>query len=148
MKNLLIIITTLFSVQVCFGQQKEFSWLIGKWKMKDKSVYEQWKPDADGKTLLGSSYRLKDGQTISMEEIRFTFSNNSFHYIPDVAGDQGPVDFTITQYNGEGFVAENPRHDFPKIIRYKFIKKGGKDFIEASIEGDGKVIPYQFERVE
>lgn len=133
---------------LAFGQQKEFSWLVGKWKMKDKSVFEEWKTDADGKTLIGSSYRVKDGQTIPMEEIRFTFSNNSFHYIPDIAGDQGPVDFTITQHSADGFVAENPKHDFPKLIRYKFIKKDGKDWIEAAIEGDGKVIPYQFERVE
>jgi hypothetical protein len=148
MKKLFTSLLIVSLCQVAFSQQKEFSWLLGKWKMKDKSVFEQWKTDADGKTLVGQSYRVKERETILMEEIRFTFSDNSFHYIPEVAGDQGPVDFTITQHSVDGFVAENPKHDFPKLIRYKFIRKDGKDWIEASIEGDGKVIPYQFERVE
>jgi hypothetical protein len=148
MKKLIAFLLFTSACHLAFSQQKEFSWLVGKWKLKDKSVFEQWKTDADGKTLLGQSFRVKDGQTIMMEEVLFTFSNNSFHYIPDVAGDQGPIDFTITHYAADGFVAENPKHDFPKLIRYKLVKKDGKDWIEAAIEGDGKVIPYQFERVE
>jgi hypothetical protein len=129
------------------AQLKEFSWLLGTWKMKDKNVFESWSVAKDGKTLEGTSYRLKDADTVVMEEIRFTFESGSFHYIPDIAGDQGAVDFKITEYSTSGFVAENPAHDFPKLIRYKFIRKENSDSIEASIEGDGKVIGYGFSRV-
>lgn len=130
------------------AQVKEFGWLVGTWKVKDKMVFERWKPARDGKALEGFSFRVKGTDTIAMEQIRFVYEGNSFHYIPDLAGDQPPVDFKLTQHNAQGFVAENPQHDFPKIIRYKLIRKENADVIEASIEGDGKVIPYHFERVK
>ena len=122
--------------------------LIGTWKMKDKMVFETWKPARDGKTLEGFSFRVKGTDTVAMEQIRFIYEGNLFHYIPDVQGDQPPVDFKLTQHNAQSFVAENPQHDFPKIIRYKLIRKENADVIEASIEGDGKVIPYHFDRVK
>lgn len=130
------------------AQVKEFGWLVGTWKIKDKMVFERWKPARDGKGLEGFSFRVKGADTVAMEQIRFVYEENSFHYIPDLAGDQPPVDFKLTQHNAQGFVAENPQHDFPKIIRYKLIRKENSDVIEASIEGDGKVIPYHFERVK
>jgi hypothetical protein len=115
--------------------------------LKDKNVFEDWKVDVDGKTLYGSSYRIQNSDTIAMEDIRFTYAANRFHYIPDLAGAQGPVDFTVTSHDLYGFVAENPQHDFPKLIRYKLVRKDNRDRIEASIEGDGKIISYLYERV-
>lgn len=129
------------------AQKNEFSWLVGTWKLKDKNVFESWKVAKDGKTLEGTSYRVKGADTVVMEEVRFTYDGNVFHYIPDVAGEQGPVDFKITSNEESNFVAENPQHDFPKIIRYNFVRKENRDQIEAFIEGNGKVIPYFFERV-
>jgi hypothetical protein len=129
------------------AQQKEFSWLLGTWKMKDKNVFETWTLADDGKTLEGISYKIKEADTVIMEKILFTYQDNAYHYIPDVAGDQEAVDFKVSKHNAEGFIAENPQHDFPKIIRYRFIRKEDRDTIEASIEGDGKVILYAFDRV-
>jgi hypothetical protein len=129
------------------AQQAEFGWLIGTWKLKDKNIYEQWKPAADGKTLEGFSFKVKDRDTVAMETIRLTYDRNAFHYIP-VAGNQGPVDFKVSKHDSHSFVAENPAHDFPKLIRYAFVQKDSKDFINAAIEGNGKVIPYFYERVK
>jgi hypothetical protein len=148
MKKYIVMLSMCFiAVHTLNAQQKEFSWLIGTWKIKDKNVFESWTLAKDGKTLEGIGYRIKGSDTLVTEEIRFTYESGSFHYIPDVAGDQGAIDFKITQHDPSGFVAENPRHDFPKLIRYKFIRKENQDVIEASIEGDGQVIPYVFERV-
>jgi hypothetical protein len=58
------------------------------------------------------------------------------------------VKFKLTSHDGKSFVAENPQHDFPKLIRYKFIKKDDNDVLDAAIEGDGKVIQYTFVRVQ
>jgi hypothetical protein len=149
MKKYIIMLAVCFIVvyTTLNAQQKEFSWLVGTWKVKDKNIFESWTAAKDGKTLEGTAYRMKGPDTLVTEEVRFTYESGSFHYIPDVAGDQGAVDFKITQHNSSGFVAENPQHDFPKLIRYKFIRKENRDMIEASIEGDGQVIPYVFERV-
>src|SRR5687768_8771187 len=137
-RNLTVIALSLLLTAGAQAQQKEFSWLIGTWKLKDKNVFETWKMSADKKTLEGYSFRVKEGDTLGMEKIRFTYDGASFHYIPDVAGPQGEVDFKITKYDGSSFVAENPQHDFPKAIRYHFIRRNDIDYIEAAIEGNGK----------
>lgn len=147
-KSILFFTVNMVMALTTQSQQKEFAWLKGTWKLKDKSIYESWNVSSDGKTLEGSSFRIKGTDTVAMEQIRFTHDKEGFHYIPDVPGDQPPVDFKVTQHNAESFVAENPQHDFPKLIRYRYIRKDSKDFIEAAIEGDGKVIPYFFERVK
>ncbi len=136
------------SVNALNAQSKEFGWLEGTWKLKDKDVYEVWKLADDGKTLEGISYRIRSNDTIVTERIRLVYKNGSFHYVPDVAGDQAPVDFTITSHTSDSFVAENPTHDFPKLIRYQRIRKDQHEFIEAAIEGNGKVIAYLFSRLK
>ena len=147
MKTLLALILTIFLFNYSDAQKKEFGWLIGKWKLKDKNVFESWTLADDGKSLNGLSIKINGNESTILEETKLIFSGNSFYYIPDVAGDQDPVDFPISSFDETSFVAENPAHDFPKLIRYKLIKKDGKEFIEAAIEGDGKVIPYTFEKV-
>ena len=130
------------------AQQKEFGWLVGKWKLKDKNVFEEWKVSTDKKTLEGLSYRIKGSDTTVTEKLLLKFEQPYFFYISEVAENPAPVKFRITQYNTDKFLAENPEHDFPKAIRYKLIRKDNQDFIEAAIEGDGKVIPYTFSKVK
>ncbi|HOX81880.1 MAG TPA: DUF6265 family protein [Chryseolinea sp.] len=144
----------LVGIFLCMGcltsqaQQKEFGWLVGKWKLNEKNVFEEWYVSSDKKTLEGLSYRVKESDTVVMERLMIKFEQPYFFYISDVAENPEPVKFKITQYNADKFLAENPMHDFPKAIRYKLIRKDNQDFIEAAIEGDGKVIPFNFTRVK
>lgn len=148
MKVVLLAITIALTTTQLFAQQKEFGWLAGTWRLKDKNAFERWVYREKENVLYGISYRIKNtADTVVTEEITLKLQGNSFYYIPDVAGAQGPVPFKITKYTATTFTAENPEHDFPKIIRYNFIQQGGQDINEASIEGDGKVISYTFVRV-
>lgn len=144
---LFLFILFLIGCQQSQAQEKEFGWLVGKWKLKDKNAFEEWRISPDKKTLEGLSYRIKSGDTTVTEKLTIKFEQPYFFYISDVAENPAPVKFKITQYNSEKFLAENPEHDFPKSIRYKLIRKDSQDFIEAAIEGEGKVIPYTFLRV-
>jgi hypothetical protein len=146
---LLLLVGTALSAGQLFAQQREFGWLVGTWKLKDKNAFEHWVYNEKENALYGISYRIKNtADTVVTEEIRLKFQDGSFYYIPDVAGAQGPVPFKITKYTAATFTAENPAHDFPKIIRYKFVQQEGRDINEASIEGDGKIISYTFVRVK
>jgi hypothetical protein len=129
--------------------QHEFQWLIGTWKIKDKRIYEEWKASADGQSLLGKSFKVNGADSVILEKINLTYFAGHYHYIPDVAENSAPVDFTISSFDQKSFVAENPAHDFPKIIRYTIVRKH-KDVHEllAVIEGNGKVISYAFEKVK
>jgi hypothetical protein len=152
MKSLIITSATVLIAFCTFGQKKEFGWLIGTWRMEGKNIVEIWnvsndKVSLDGMSGTSNAEVSKDGHVMNIQEqFSLVKSGSEFFYVPKV-GDQDPVEFHITSYSTTCFVAENPSHDFPKIIRYNFVQKDGEDYIDASIEGDGKVIPYHFKRV-
>lgn len=148
MKTILTtLVTILFIASSASAQKKEFAWLIGTWKLKDKNIVETWSLDEDGKSLKGVSMKVNGNESTILEETRLVYKNNSFYYVADVTGNQGAIDFKMSSFNETSFVSENPTHDFPKLIRYRYITRDNKQFIEAAIEGDGKVIPYNFEKV-
>jgi hypothetical protein len=127
------------------AQEKEFGWLHGTWKMKNKETYEVWKTSSDHKMLEGISYRIKGADTVVTETLKIKQQNSAFYYVPDVAGDQPEVYFKIIEHDDKSFTAENPEHDFPKIIRYQLLSPTS---IKAEIEGDGKIIPFVFDKIK
>jgi hypothetical protein len=148
MKNTVLLFSVLITfIGIAQAQQKEFSWLQGTWKQNGKNAYEIWRLDDNGKSLRGFSFFVKDGDTTVTEQIQLVYKDKAFHYVPVVDG-QGAVDFKIKEYTNASFVAENPLHDFPKVIRYRFFKNANRDYIEATIEGNGKTMSYSFERVK
>lgn len=116
--------------------------------MQGENVFEVWSAKEGSQDLSGRSFRVKGADTVVTEVISLSYFNGSFHYIPDIAGGQPPIDFMITASDSQSFVAENPQHDFPKVIRYRYVKKEGREMIEASVEGNGKVISYSFEKLK
>jgi hypothetical protein len=141
----LILFFTFLSIKV--SAQHKFQWLIGTWKLKDKPVYEVWKSVGNGTLLTGISFKINQFDTVVMEKMNLTYSEGYYHYIPDVAENMTPVDFTISSFDEKSFVATNPAHDFPKIIRYTIVRKANTEELHATIEGNGKVIPYTFEKI-
>jgi hypothetical protein len=121
--------------------------LIGTWKLQGKPVYEVWALSDDGYSLRGVSYKLNGADTLILEKINLTYSAGHYHYIPDVAENGSPVDFTISVFDDQSFVAENKLHDFPKVIRYTIVRKDDVEELLVVIEGNGKVIPYTFEKI-
>lgn len=127
------------------AQLQPFSWLKGKWKLESKESYEVWS-DVKGK-LKAISFELNDGDSTITETIEIQSRNSQFYFIPDVAGDQPPVEFKITELTASYFVAENPDHDFPNVIRYQLLKINGQQILSATIEGGGKTIHFKFYKV-
>ena len=82
-----------------FSQVKEFGWLTGTWKIKNKETYEVWKISSDKKILEGLSYKVKGADTVVTEKLKIKQEKNSFYYVPDIAGDQPEVNFKITSFN-------------------------------------------------
>ena len=151
MRDVLLAMTILLTCTVSGRAQspdEQFDWLIGTWKLKDKPVFETWTYDRSTNALMGNSFKVNSHDTTRLEQVVIRFDNGNYHYIPDVAGNQAAVDFVMTKVEKQNFVAENTTHDFPKLIRYALVKENGKDAIEAAIEGDGKVIPYHFQRIK
>jgi hypothetical protein len=147
-KTILCVVACVAGLERGLAQQNDLDWLVGTWKLEGKNVYEIWSRSKAGSTLTGHSFHLQANDTVSDERITIRSYNGVYHYIPDVSGDQPAVDFTITHVDNSSFIAENPQHDFPKVIRYKYIQDETGQRLHATIEGDGKTIPYRFKKLK
>lgn len=145
MKNVRMIMIGFFFPLTVFAQQPDFSWLEGTWKLQGKNVFEIWSK-TDG-TLKGKSYRITNADTTVMETITLRERDGNYFYVPDVKENNGEVEFRMTSISPNGFVAENAAHDFPKLIRYTIVREEKMEILHASIEGDGRVVHYTFEKV-
>lgn len=117
MKNLFIIIFLGFSNQN-FGQSLLPLFLQGTWKIESKDDYEHWDKLND-KTLKGLSYSMQAGQMKVSEYLDITDIKQQIVYTASVIGQNAGKDvaFTLRQQK-DTFIFENPKHDFPKAIRY------------------------------
>lgn len=120
------------------------SWLNGIWKRTNtragSSAEESWTKKGD--QLVGYGVTKKGNDTSFVEKIQILSKDKKLFYVADVPGNKAPVYFEITSAGENGFVCENPEHDFPKKIEYK--RTGNK--LVATISGNGKSFDYIFEK--
>lgn len=98
--------------------------LAGTWKMNTKrgAVCEEWKR-VNKNYLQSKGYMIRGKDTILSEKIALTNSKEGIFYTSTVEDQNGkqPIAFKMTSSENNEFVFENPQHDFPKRIVYKFI---------------------------
>lgn len=148
MGRFLLILIGLICLQCRTSPEERFMWLIGTWKLEGREAYETWRIAEQSPALIGKAFRIQAGDTVVTETITLDYFDGSFHFIPDVAGDQGPIDFVITTTEGDSFIAENPQHDFPKVIQYSLQREGETRKLKAAISGNGEVIAYSYDEVK
>lgn len=127
----------------CNGDEKkgnkssgDFSKLTGLWFVSDGEggSYEEWS-EMKGDSMIGRAYKTMDQDTLMSETVTIKREDTATWYIP-VMRDQNkglPVRFRLTHHSDSAFTFENPQHDFPQRIIYRFVTK---DSIVARIEGD------------
>ena len=152
MKRTFLIITLLFVAKTIYSQSqpsitdfKRLDWLEGTWNRTDlkpgSSGHERWlKLSATAWQGFGVTMKGKD--TAFVEKLKLIVKNGNIYYAADVAENKETVYFKLTEITENGFVCENPKHDFPKKISYQ--KDGNK--LKATISGNGKSIDYLFEK--
>lgn len=155
MKAFFLIAAFLFSVASSMAQQtpqatpenfKKLEWLVGHWNRTNSkpgsSGHEVWEKRS-AEELSGYGLTLRGSDTAFAEQFSIIAKDNKLHYVVSVLSEkQHPVSFLITSLTDVDFVCENPQHDFPKKIEYHL--KGNQ--LHAAISGDGKSIPFLFER--
>ena len=126
---------------------KQMQWLEGSWKMEKGPATETWNYVNDTTFAAISTHSDDDGEAIVDEMIRIVLRGSSFYYIPLVP-DQNKgkeVEFKITSFTQNSFVAENKAHDFPQRIVYQL-----KDashlyaYIEGNTKGKNKKVEFSF----
>lgn len=123
--------------------------LEGTWKMTTTrgAVFEEWKK-IDKNYLQNRGYMIKGADTIINERVALTNSKLGIFYTPTVEdqNNKQPIAFKLTSGHNNVFVFENPAHDFPKRIVYKFVTVDSLHaFIDDGTES-GKKQNFYFKR--
>jgi hypothetical protein len=153
MNKIFFFILSLFTVGHVIAQNKalfkknftSLHWLVGTWERTNVKpgikAHEEWHLDS-ANHLRGIGLTMKEEDTLFIERIQILMDENNIYYVADVKGNQAPVYFAFTTLTKNGFVCENPEHDFPKKIEYNL-----KDSIlTVRISSGGKSQNYIFMR--
>ena len=98
--------------------------LEGTWKMVTKrgAICEEWKKVNDHH-LQNRGYMVIGKDTMINERVALTNTEDGIFYTSTVEdqNNKQPIAFKLTRADDTMFVFENPQHDFPKRIVYRFI---------------------------
>ncbi len=125
---------------------EQLSWLEGTWNRTnvraDRTAHERW-VKVGVEILQGWGVTMKGSDTTFVEKLKIVSKDNELYYVADVPGNKELTYFKFTSLTDNGFVCENPEHDFPKKIAYQL--DGMK--LKATISGNGKSVDYFFEKL-
>jgi len=124
---------------------RKLEWLSGVWVRTNmpanRSGNERWVKMSAGE-WQGFGLTLKGQDTVAFEKLKMVIKDDAIYYVADLSENKQPVYFKLTEISENGFMVENPEHDFPKKIRYQ--KDGDK--LRATIADNAKSIDYFFQR--
>ena len=123
----------------------KLGWIAGYWNRTNvkpgRSGHERWLKISDTE-LVGWGVTMNGQDTIFIEKLHLLVKDNLIFYVAETTDNKEPVYFALTGLTETGFECENPKHDFPKKIRYNL--EGNT--IKASVSGNGKSINYVFQK--
>lgn len=126
---------------------KKLDWLTGTWKRLDmkagRSGSERW-AKVSPTEWQGWGVSMRGTDTAFVEKLRIIAKDNLIFYVADIKENKDIVYFQFVSLDDDHFVCENPSHDFPKRIEYHF----KNNQLQAAVSGNGKTLPYLFERAE
>lgn len=128
---------------------KDLNIFYGKWKSEDKNmlIFEEWQKNNDT-SFSGEGYFFKNGEKIITEKLYLLKLHDQIVYIAK-PGKNDPTLFTLTEYDPQKFIFENPEHDFPKKITYEFINDSTLNaFIEGEMNAEKKVVKFSLKRIK
>jgi hypothetical protein len=125
------------------GTLRQLAWLAGTWTGSGGPVTfeERWTPAAGG-AMLAVSRTLKGDRMVAFEYLRIVERDGGLVYIAQPNGSP-PTEFTLTAITADSATFENPKHDFPKMIRYT---KRADGSLEARVSDGAKGETFVFKK--
>jgi hypothetical protein len=113
---------------------ERLGWLAGCWEgtLSSGAVYEETWLAPRGGVLVGVARMTRDGRALSFEFMRIFDEQGTLVYAAQPSG-RPPTLFRATAVASDDVTFENPEHDFPQRIRYRFVPP---DALHARIEGE------------
>jgi len=101
---------------------------------------EEWRYGEEG--MYGIGITLGNGDTIFREEMGILEIEGKYFYQATVPHNPGLVQFEVTILSDSGFTCENPKHDFPKKIKYQW----NEDSLWVTISDDERSVEFNFKK--
>jgi len=104
----------------------DLSWLAGAWvgkRSSGSSIEERWSPPLGGAMLAVSRTVNTRGKMNAFEYLRIVERDGGLIYIAQPGGAKA-TEFVLTELTKTRAVFDNPRHDYPKRIRYELSPEG------------------------
>ncbi|MEZ5001397.1 MAG: DUF6265 family protein [Chitinophagales bacterium] len=123
--------------------------LVGTWYKlpieQHKNMIEAWEK-VNKNTFTGSAYLLNTtaNEQFNTEMLWLNFEKEVWTYTADPVN-QEKTDFKGTLLNDSLLLFENPTHDFPQYIQYKWL---ASDHIEVEIGNTEKKMSWEMKKVE
>ncbi|MBL7966264.1 MAG: hypothetical protein JNK09_04645 [Prolixibacteraceae bacterium] len=134
-----------------YKELQKVHWLKGTWQRQSaKGILTETWQQLDESTFAGRSFFVSNGDTVSSETISLEQRNGKLYYIPIVSGqnDGKAIVFTQTKLSDSTIIFENPAHDFPQKIEYRFQKPDSLIAEVSSVSGElKKSIVFRMRRV-
>jgi hypothetical protein len=99
-------------------------WMLGDWQASigEDLTVEAWKAAGPGTFEGMSETRSRTtNELINGESLRLVEMSGEVFYIAKVRHNDLPVAFKMTECSGNRAVFENPAHDFPRRLEYRFV---------------------------
>lgn len=119
--------------------------LIGSWQVENTNTFEIWK--LKEKIFYGRVIKIENNDTLIVENLRIYKDSDKFIYEATVPtqNEGRPIEFVLTQADKNTLLFENPEHDFPKKIAYRFVNQNQ---INATISGNNKQLSIKYYRTQ
>nr|WP_297306288.1 DUF6265 family protein [uncultured Flavobacterium sp.] len=127
------------------NSEENFDWLLGNWeRLNDNSehkTFENWYKINETE-YSGTGFTLKNGDTISQEEMLLAKQNNEWNLSVSIPSNKEATVFKVTSISENTFICENQTNDFPKKIEYWFEDAN----LKATISNPEREIKFIFEK--
>ena len=137
---------------LCLGIQaksqslSELEWMLGTWATDasegESQSFEIWNRMSE-QQFQGVAYTVSKKDTSVTESLEIAFKMEQAYYIADVPQNPTPVYFRIVEMTDTSLIVENPRHDFPKRIKYH--RNGG--LLNITISSGKRQKEFQLKKV-
>ncbi len=129
-------------------------WIQGKYIFMDEGAgiyYEEW-VKLDSSNYKGSGFYLTNDliDTLFSMKMKMLIQKNKTTMIYDVkeSGEKKELEFVLTSKENSTYVFENPFHDFPSIMQYKFLPDSTIEVTERGfVDNKEKVRDYKIKRI-
>jgi len=139
-------IVMIFTLRASAQQLDGFKGLTGKWQRNipnsKKVSYEEW--ELNDRVLHGHGFVIEKQDTVFQEQLKIFEENGNIYYSAFVPENEGETRFELSGISNGVYRFENPSHDFPTYIQYKWNEKK----LFATVGNDRTSVDFEFTRIE